>query len=156
MKSPLKSKTIWGLILIALPQLFNAFGIEIFNEAEAQEVSEAFATIFGFALAVWGRITAKVPLKVIPAKEDTEMLMLWCLLGIAVLFGGTGCMNAAGFQKPPKDADVYLSGIRAKTLTATMTAPGWQISIQAEDFDSKTEASGATWQPAAGEKPSSE
>jgi hypothetical protein len=61
MKPAIKSKTLWGLLLVILPQVLDALGVRVSDE-ETQAVGEAFVTIFGFALALYGRMKASGPI----------------------------------------------------------------------------------------------
>jgi len=59
-KNVFASKTIWGVIIAALPGILKIFGIDVapgFSE-HAQALIDGGITLFGSLLAFWGRITA--------------------------------------------------------------------------------------------------
>lgn len=70
-KSILFSKTLWGVVSMAIPVVSKALGHEIatgdvtgvVNQAQ-QMLNDAF-TFGGMVLAIWGRMTATKPLKLI-------------------------------------------------------------------------------------------
>lgn len=67
-KAVLASKTMWGIILMAVPTIAKAFGHEISpDEAgglvnSAQQTLNDMLTFGGMVLSFWGRTTAKGPL----------------------------------------------------------------------------------------------
>lgn len=64
MKNWYQSKTIWGALVVILSALLRAAGYE-FGEAEAAQLTDAAATIataIGGLLALYGRLTAKLPI----------------------------------------------------------------------------------------------
>jgi hypothetical protein len=68
-KSVLKSKTMWGIILMVIPVVSKALGHEIAPADAAGLVNASQAlidnglTFGGLVMAVWGRATAAKPLK---------------------------------------------------------------------------------------------
>ena len=56
----LKSKTVWGLIIVAAPQIALLFGFEWGPEDNANlaSVGNSIASLAGVVLAYWGRKTA--------------------------------------------------------------------------------------------------
>lgn len=68
----LKSKTIWGIVIMGIAMIMSIFGVE-FNPLEQEELSakgisaiEAVFAIVGPILAIYGRIVAKAPLSLVP------------------------------------------------------------------------------------------
>ncbi len=64
MKNWYQSKTVWGALVVILSALLRAGGYE-FGEAEAAQLTDAAATIataIGGLLALYGRLTAKLPI----------------------------------------------------------------------------------------------
>lgn len=65
-KSLLASKTLWGVLIAALPTLANALGYKIADAASftsgATELVDAVITLVGSALAVYGRVRATASL----------------------------------------------------------------------------------------------
>ena len=64
----LKSKTIWGVIIMALPTLFEAFGVPV-PDGVSEQVNDAVVHLIEFvgaSLAVYGRISAEQPVRVKP------------------------------------------------------------------------------------------
>ncbi len=58
MKNFLTSKTIWGLLIMAVPWIAkNILGIDV-TETEAESAVESIVKVAGFALAVYGRFRA--------------------------------------------------------------------------------------------------
>lgn len=59
-KSLFASKTIWGVVVTALPAILKLFGFETLPgfEESAAETINGLTTAFGAVLAVYGRITA--------------------------------------------------------------------------------------------------
>lgn len=73
-KSPFKSVTILGAILIAASTIAQALGVE-FSMQDAQTITDkvlavmdAGAELIGLVMVVWGRIRAKGPLQIGGAK----------------------------------------------------------------------------------------
>jgi hypothetical protein len=68
-KGILQSKTLWGIILMAIPTVSKALGHEIAPTDAAGLVNSAQAlvndglTFGGLVLAIWGRFSAAKPLK---------------------------------------------------------------------------------------------
>ena len=67
----LKSKTIWGILLMVIPAVCPLLGIEPPSSADLQQFGDNLFTtangiiqIIGALLAVYGRLTAKHQLKV--------------------------------------------------------------------------------------------
>lgn len=84
MKSAWKSKTIWGLVLAALPTLARVFGVEL-TESESAAALEAMMTLSGVALAAYGRAVASGPLVSRDFKAGGgAMLVAAILLGVPV------------------------------------------------------------------------
>lgn len=68
----LKSKTIWGVVLMALPTLFSALGLE-WQQSDGATIEKFVGygvEVVGFILAVWGRKNATKPLVATPTAED--------------------------------------------------------------------------------------
>lgn len=64
MKNWYQSKTVWGALVVILSALMRAAGYE-FGEAEAAQLMDAASTIataVGGLLALYGRLTAKLPI----------------------------------------------------------------------------------------------
>ena len=64
MKNWYQSKTVWGALVVILSALLRAAGYE-FGEAEAAQLTDAASTIataIGGLLAIYGRLTAKLPI----------------------------------------------------------------------------------------------
>lgn len=62
----LKSKTVWGVIIMALPQLLPLFGVD-FSADDASALNadmQAIVAAVGGLLALWGRVSAKARLTV--------------------------------------------------------------------------------------------
>jgi hypothetical protein len=68
-KTFLQSKTLWGIVLMAVPTISKALGHEIAPTDAAGLVNSAQAlvndglTFGGLVLAIWGRFSAAKPLK---------------------------------------------------------------------------------------------
>lgn len=80
-KNLLKSNTVRGLILVALPMLMQTLGIGAEEVSATYDAIEQSATtvnvgpimqILGLALAGYGRATAKQPLHIKKQKEDQQ------------------------------------------------------------------------------------
>lgn len=113
-KHPLKSKTIWGVIIMLIPGVISAFGIE-FSQAEIQAVTEALVTIFGAGFAVYGRAVAKGPLAKPKSHEIVPLiLMLGCL---SLLFTQTGCAVASGLGDETSEYNQALSNLTGTQAT---------------------------------------
>jgi hypothetical protein len=67
-KSLLASKTLWGVLIAALPSLAKFFGYDIADvagfTAGANELVDGVITLVGSALAIYGRATATAKLVV--------------------------------------------------------------------------------------------
>lgn len=67
-KSFLTSKTLWGVLIAALPTIAGLFGYHVTDAAAfasgAQESVDGLLTLIGSALAIWGRVTATAKLVV--------------------------------------------------------------------------------------------
>ena len=64
MKNWYQSKTVWGAVVVILASVLRLAGIE-FGPAEQAELTDAITTIAGAAgglLALYGRLTATMPL----------------------------------------------------------------------------------------------
>lgn len=61
-KSLLASKTLWGVLIAALPTIAKLFGYDIADvagfTANASEIVDGVIALFGSAVAIYGRITA--------------------------------------------------------------------------------------------------
>lgn len=61
-KNILASKTIWGVVIAALPTLLSLLGYKVSDVAAftsgAEDAINSIITLAGSAVAVWGRITA--------------------------------------------------------------------------------------------------
>ena len=71
-KSILQSKTFWGIVIMAVaPYASRFFGVDVnVSDAEAaQNIADQVITIggeaFGAMLALWGRMTARQPVRVL-------------------------------------------------------------------------------------------
>jgi hypothetical protein len=76
-KNILSSKTIIGAIVMVLPLLGRVFGLDI-GDAEAQQIAEAFVTIAGLALTVYGR--AKATKSITVGKGTAGLILVFCLI----------------------------------------------------------------------------
>lgn len=56
-KNFLKSKSIWGLILIVLGMILPKLGITV-EETQLEEILTSLLTVVGFVLSIIGRFTA--------------------------------------------------------------------------------------------------
>lgn len=72
-KFVLKSKTIIGAVLVAVPLVFQLFGAAPPEQATLQQAGDSLVTLIeagaqlaGIIMVVWGRLTAKQSLKVTP------------------------------------------------------------------------------------------
>ena len=84
-KSALKSKTIWGIVIAAMPVVAGLLGVS-FSDAETQQLTESFITIFGLAVAAYGRAVATGPLTKLNGNGiATMVLLLSCSVFAAVL-----------------------------------------------------------------------
>lgn len=67
-KSLLQSKTLWGVIVAALPALAGLFGYQVSDVAAftagSEEAISGLITLVGSALAVYGRVKATAKLVV--------------------------------------------------------------------------------------------
>lgn len=61
-KSVFASKTIWGVVIAALPTVLALVGYKVSDVAAftsgAEEIVGAIVTLAGSAVAIWGRISA--------------------------------------------------------------------------------------------------
>ncbi|KAF0093445.1 MAG: hypothetical protein E1N59_2846 [Puniceicoccaceae bacterium 5H] len=92
-----QSKTVWGLIVSIIFALLAVFDVRV-TDADYQQVVEAIGVIAGFAISLYGRIVARVPLqtKKQGASGTTAMLMLLVLpMGLAMPFTGCESMSPA-------------------------------------------------------------
>lgn len=63
-KSFLKSKTLWGGLIMILGFVLKLFGIELWSEGEQEAIVQGVIQVVGFILVVWGRVTAKTSIGV--------------------------------------------------------------------------------------------
>lgn len=66
-KNFLKSKTIWGVLLMGIPWVGEHVGIKLAEEDVAKYLDIAIQVV-GFILALWGRFKATKSLTVAPTK----------------------------------------------------------------------------------------
>lgn len=85
MKNPLKSKTVWGILTMVAPTIIDAA-----RDGLLGPKASAAVQLGGAVLALWGRQTAKEPLKLLPGAGTTNVLTA-CLLSLSVVLGG--CVN---------------------------------------------------------------
>lgn len=64
-KHILQSKTFYSILLIALPMLYKAAGLEL-TDAGSAELASQLMTIAGVIGAVWGRASASTKLRLKP------------------------------------------------------------------------------------------
>lgn len=61
-KNILQSKTVWGIVIAALPTLLALCGYKVSDVAAftsgAEDAINSIVTLAGSAVAIWGRITA--------------------------------------------------------------------------------------------------
>ena len=62
------SKTIWGLVIMALPLVAKLAGWQFTGEdtVAMQQTFDAVITAVGMALGVWGRLSAKAGVRALP------------------------------------------------------------------------------------------
>lgn len=68
-KFALKSKTILGIILTALPTLAPALGIGLEDQALISSGIDAIITVLGASLGAYGRFVAKEPITIKAKKQ---------------------------------------------------------------------------------------
>jgi len=61
-KGLIHSKTVWGVVAMALPVVASWFGWGWLDEVLANEIIGQLSVLFGGVLAIYGRIKAKVPI----------------------------------------------------------------------------------------------
>lgn len=88
-KSPFRSKTIWGAIILVLTIVLQGFGVE-FAEGEVSHLSYLIGEIVGVLMVVWGRYTATQPIAKPKPDLPIRMTML-ALCMAAVLPMQSGC-----------------------------------------------------------------
>jgi len=61
-KSIFASKTVWGIVIAALPTVLGLFHYKVSDVASftagAEEIVGAVVTLAGSAMAIWGRVVA--------------------------------------------------------------------------------------------------
>ena len=61
-KSVFASKTIWGIVIAAIPTVLGLFHLHVTDVAAftqgAQDIVDALITLSGSVVAIWGRIVA--------------------------------------------------------------------------------------------------
>lgn len=57
-KHAVRSKTIWGAVIMAAVSLVAIGGVEI-TEQETQQIVESVTALVGVVLVIWGRFSAK-------------------------------------------------------------------------------------------------
>lgn len=69
----LKSKTIWGGLILGLPPILESIGMGGLGQAlvdlnpTVMGIIDKLADLVGLVLVVWGRATAKAPITVTPS-----------------------------------------------------------------------------------------
>ena len=72
-KNPVKSKTMWGAVIIALPSVLEGLGVapaaqqvtmDMLDTMDANQAvaNQSIIEMIGIALVIWGRITATTKL----------------------------------------------------------------------------------------------
>ncbi|MFH1033610.1 MAG: hypothetical protein V1806_03810 [Pseudomonadota bacterium] len=93
-KSFLASKTMWGILIMALGRpALGQMGIDL-NDQEAQEIAGWIVTALGGGLAIWGRLSAKKTLALPGA--STAALCLLVALGLGLASGCAGAPSWLG------------------------------------------------------------
>lgn len=86
-----KSRTLAGLVLIALPIICERFfGLHL-NDAAAQAVVENIFQGVGFLMAAWGRLAAEKKLTI--AGTPVEPLTKLIVLALCIAIGTSGCSS---------------------------------------------------------------
>lgn len=64
----LQSKTVWGILLVAVPSLLTTFGVSIPAEwvGDIDGIVKTLLEVSGSILALYGRITADSGLHILP------------------------------------------------------------------------------------------
>jgi len=125
-KSIFKSKTAWGGAAGLIIGLLSIFDIHI-TDAELQPVVEAIGAIISFAFVLYGRISAKVPVKVGPIKGGHVQLLVMGLI-LSAVFINTGCQAIEDFtEEYPRTAAIIESVAQAAIISA--------INAKAEDSE---------------------
>lgn len=93
-KSLLRSKTIWGVVVLLLPHLARLFGWQM-DSAEAQAVVDSGVSLLGAILGVWGRFTASRPLHLLTPRSVPLALFL-AALSLSGCGSATTVYNGAG------------------------------------------------------------
>ena len=65
----LRSKTIIGGLVVAVPQVLRIFGWEL-ADCDAQLIGDSALTALGAVLILWGRLTATQPLRLRRSRQD--------------------------------------------------------------------------------------
>lgn len=109
-----RSLTIWGATLTAVLGLLAAFGVEI-GPDEIAEVTTALGIIIGFALTLYGRIRARVPVSW-NGGGNAPALLVACVLGAALTLT-PGCAHLDNeTQEVAKEVAVEAGKIAATYL----------------------------------------
>lgn len=121
-KSIIKSKTAWGGAAGLIVGLLSIFDIQI-TDAELQPIIEAIGAIISFAFVLYGRIAAKVPVKIGPVKGGSVQLLAIGFLGLcmlsALVVSGTGCARyQAWADANPRTATIVESVAQAAIISA--------------------------------------
>lgn len=112
-KSPLKSVTVWGAVVTSVFGILAAFGIDI-GPGEQAEVTNALGIVAGFGITLYGRLRAKVPLKLTSGSSSAFL----ALLAIPVLALSTGCSSGSDILSSEQGEAVKEIGIEAGKIAA--------------------------------------
>jgi len=117
-KSPVKSKTFWGLGLLVATLVTSKTGIPLAPE-DVDLAVQAITGAVGTILGVWGRVTAKERIKA-PSLPLPVLALLMPILTLHVIFlvGLSGCASSGGGEAPTiaREIDLALVGITAGVL----------------------------------------
>ena len=112
-KSAFRAKTIWGLLLMLLPVLSQALGWE-WTDADTAGVEnfvELALALGGAAVALWGRLTAKHKLTVLPKPGPAATNLLLGLLMLPLALAGCAGIDAVREAETPAQRAYALYGV---------------------------------------------
>lgn len=146
----LRSKTIWGAIVMAIGGAAHLFGLP-FTEADQQNLTQALgglADAVGLVLVVWGRVTAKGPIKIGTGTASALFAAMLLPLALSACAGTaeTRATNALGIACQTYAAALNALGDRKATLSRGQIDKVNSVNKMTDPFCS----SGSPFDPAAG------
>lgn len=142
-KSPLRSKTLWGGVVMLGSLALGQFGVEVTADEQATltdqlvSIADLVGGTIGFGLVVWGRFSARERVAIGPVAKPAAGLML-----AGVLLFSAGCESAAyraNLQRQASNAEAFEARVNELTLPlspAEFDAVRNWVSLQADTLRS--------------------